>query len=63
MIRVALLLLAATCAFVAMVTGFRWGWFGIDPSARLYQGYIAASAMFFALSFLPWREWTRRYSG
>lgn len=62
-VRTVLLLAAVAFAFCAMVTGFQWGWLGIDPSARMYAGYLAASVMFFAASFLPWGEWGRRYAG
>jgi hypothetical protein len=60
-LRTLLLLLAAVCAFCALVSNTTWGWVGIDQNPEHYRSWLAASALFFSLSFLPWQDWTRRF--
>lgn len=59
-VRVLLLGLGVVSAGIAAILGFQWGWFGIDPSARLYAGWLAASIMFTSASWLPWGVWLTR---
>lgn len=63
MARVLLVIAAAACAFVAVIANTDWGWLGIDENYQTYRGFLAASAFWFALSFLPWSDWSARYSG
>ena len=51
--RLVLLLIGATCAFVSAGIVFGWGWFDLDDPALRGDagGWLALSAMFVALAF------------
>lgn len=57
--RMFLLLLTIGSALVVMILGFQWGWLGIDPDRRLYDGWVGVTGLLFAASFLPWGRWER----
>lgn len=53
-LRLVLIVAASFCAFLAMVAGFDWGWFGIEGHGESgdYPGLLALSLLCFFTSHL-----------
>lgn len=59
--RVILLLASMTCALIAAILAGNWGWFGIEPNARLISVWGWFSVLWLAASLLPWHRPLRRW--
>lgn len=59
--RVILLVASMVCALIAAITAGRWGWFGIDPEARMVHVWGYFAVLWLGASLLPWHRPLRRW--